>query len=209
MVNETDTTSTSSTNTSTGATLTSTATTSSSTASSSITTGGPSPTETDSESNTSSLGLTSSQKGGIAGGIVGAVTVTSLVFLLLWWLRRKRRRRQQGKGGDGSGNEGEVGANNRGAIEAVANETTETSTVEGQEREEEYKGVAMLASREKQELDGAGRALHELDPETAITPTTPTGNEKGALETKTRRLAELPGSLAAIAEMPTSEGRLG
>ncbi|KAL2802535.1 hypothetical protein BJX63DRAFT_107398 [Aspergillus granulosus] len=199
MVNGTET------STSNTSTSTPTSSSSSSTASSTMTTtaatNGPSPTETASESNSSS-GLTSAQKGGIAGGVVGAVTVTSLVFLLLWWLRRRIKRKQQGPGNGGESAGG--GADEDGGDDRAATETV-TTAGEGQDQEgEEAKGVAMLGSREKQELDGSGRALHEMDSDSTVTPI---GNEKGTPETKTKRLAELPGSMAPIAEMPVPEER--
>ncbi|KAL2864187.1 uncharacterized protein BJX67DRAFT_384023 [Aspergillus lucknowensis] len=165
----------------------------------------PSPTGTgDSDSSSGSSGLTSAQKGGIAGGIVGAVAVTSIIFLLAWYLRRRKRRQAQaqahagdldgGLTGDDSGVGTGVGA---GAGEAVK---------EDGEIGEGDKGAAMLASREKQELDASGRALHEIDSGTPVTTiATPTSDGKGQMEeVRTRRLAELPGSLA-VAEMPTPE----
>ncbi|CEN61795.1 hypothetical protein ASPCAL08443 [Aspergillus calidoustus] len=206
MVNETDT---SSSSTSSQTTLTPSSS-SSFVPSSSSTTDGSSPTETGSSSSdsNSSSGLTVSQKGGIAGGIVGAVAVTSLVFVLVWWMRRRRRLLGKGENvGDGDG-DGD-GGDNRAVTETAVGAMTGTGSVERGREDEEDKGAAMLASREKQELDGSGRALHEMDSETAMTPTTPTGNEKGAPETKVRRMAELPGSLAAIAEMPVPEERRG
>ncbi|KAL3487517.1 hypothetical protein BJX62DRAFT_190445 [Aspergillus germanicus] len=208
MVNGTDT---SSSSTGSQTTLTSTSSSSSSSvpsSPSSTTTDGSSPTETDSASSNSSSGLTASQKGGIAGGIVGAVAVTSLVFVLLWWMRR--RRRLLAKSGDGGDGDGDGDGGDSGAVtESAAGMATETGSVERGHENEEEKGAAMLASREKQELDGSGRALHEMDSETAVTPTTPTGNEKGGPETKVRRMAELPGSLAAVAEMPVPQERQG
>ncbi|KAJ0419266.1 hypothetical protein BJY00DRAFT_314097 [Aspergillus carlsbadensis] len=203
MVNGTDT---SSSSTSAQTTLTSSSSSAPPSPSSS-TTDGSSPAGTNSASSNSSSGLTAPQKGGIAGGIVGAVAVTSLVFFLVWWMRR--RRRLLGKGEDIGDEGGDEKGDNRAVTETAAGVMRGTGSVERGHENEEDKGAAMLASREKQELDGSGRALHEMDSETAVTPTTPTGNEKGAPETKIKRMAELPGSLAAIAEMPVPEERRG
>jgi hypothetical protein len=123
--------------------------------------------------------------------------------------RRRRLLAKSGDGGDGNGN-GNGDTGDSGAVtESAAGMATETGSVERGHENEEEKGAAMLASREKQELDGSGRALHEMDSETAVTPTTPMGNEKGGPETKVRRMAELPGSLATITEMPVHQERQG
>ncbi|OJJ02415.1 hypothetical protein ASPVEDRAFT_83920 [Aspergillus versicolor CBS 583.65] len=152
-------------------------------------------------------GLSASQKGGIAGGIVGAVAVTSIIFLVFFFLRRRRSKRaaaaaaeevQEAEAAKREGGGGQGGE----AVERTATTTTTTGP--------ESPGVeaAMLASREKLELDASGRALHEM--ETPATATTANLDEKAAVlaaETKqaeATRLAELPGSLA-VAEMPVPE----
>ncbi|KAL2823672.1 hypothetical protein BDW59DRAFT_148468 [Aspergillus cavernicola] len=145
-------------------------------------------------------GLSASQKGGIAGGIVGAVAVTSIIFLVVFFLRRLRQQQQQlqqdhdrdhdrdrdrteGTGGDGTG---------------TGTGTDVRNGVKEEGEEGENRGVAMLASREKLELDATGRALHEME-------TTGTEREKGLTGAEVRtRMAELPGSMA-IAEMPVAE----
>ncbi|CBF75314.1 hypothetical protein AN3820.2 [Aspergillus nidulans FGSC A4] len=135
-------------------------------------------------------GLSASQKGGIAGGIVGAVAVTSIIFLLFLLLRRRRKQQQHGQEqpvveesegrrsdytGEGKGTERETSGHNVGGGE---NEI----------------GVAMLASREKAELDASGRALHEMESPTVTKNIKEIGGYR-----------ELDGTPLAIAELAVPE----
>ncbi|KAL2814012.1 hypothetical protein BJX63DRAFT_442677 [Aspergillus granulosus] len=149
------------------------------------------PTGTDFETlSSSSSGLTSSQKGGIAGGVIGAVIVTSLVFSLILFLRRRKRQRGKGVGSGGTGD----GSGNRGKYRSVA-PATEVVVDEGQGEEDNKR--TMLASKEKKELDACGRALHEMDFESAVTP-----RATGWIKTKARKMSELPVSSGALVELP-------
>lgn len=137
---------------------------------------------------------------------MGAVAVTSIIFLVFFFLRRRRSKRaaaaaaeevQEAEAAKRDGGGGQGGE----AVERTATTTTTGPESPGGE-------AAMLASREKLELDASGRALHEM--ETPATATTANLDEKAAVlaaETKqaeATRLAELPGSLA-VAEMPVPE----
>ncbi|KAL4929995.1 uncharacterized protein BDV17DRAFT_290343 [Aspergillus undulatus] len=167
------------------------------------------PTPTDEDTGTSGdggSGLSTSAKGGIAGGIVGAVAVTSIVFLAFFFLRRRRKQQkqqlQEGQNVEGQKSEGDSG--DRGtttATETATGANTETGSPrsEGGEREAEME-AAMLASRMKVELDGTGRAVHEM--EVTRTRAMATIEEKAEMEQmkSNRRFAELPGTLA-VAEM--------
>ncbi|KAL4869292.1 hypothetical protein BDV12DRAFT_196531 [Aspergillus spectabilis] len=146
----------------------------------------------------SGSGLSASAKGGIAGGIVGAVLVTSIIFLIFFFLRR-RKRQQAIQGGKGTQEGGDEGTDTK-AGTMTTRQTRERDRLGG--KEEEDKGVAMLASREKLELDASGRALHEMDSPTATSAPVTGAIKKGIEKVRTRRLAELPGSLAVVAEMP-------
>ncbi|KAL4811006.1 hypothetical protein BDV18DRAFT_155617 [Aspergillus unguis] len=145
-------------------------------------------------------GLTGSQKGGIAGGIVGAVAVTSIVFLVFFFRRRQKwdemRKSAQREVGEDDENKGPATATGAAAVD-MGTGTEEGTGADGAEgggidNGEGGETAAMLASREKVELDASGRALHELE-----SPATRT-------EKDIRRLPELPGSIAA-AEMAVPE----
>ncbi|KAL4941170.1 hypothetical protein BDV06DRAFT_223398 [Aspergillus oleicola] len=174
------------------------------TTSSSTTSAGPSGTETGDEETggDGSGGLSASAKGGIAGGIVGAVAVMTIVFLLFFFLRRRTQQRQQEENAKEDKEEG--GDEGRG----TASEEPGSPRREGAEREPETE-AAMLASRMKLELDGTSQELHEMDAPPATTALS--ASEKAQMEQmKSRRFAELPGSLATVAEMPAeSEARGG
>ncbi|KAL5044062.1 hypothetical protein BDW71DRAFT_209667 [Aspergillus fruticulosus] len=152
--------------------------------------------ETGAESNSSGGsgeggGLSTSQKGGIAGGVVGAVAVTSIIFLLVLLLRRKNQQQHECPGveesekqrddctGDGRGTERDTDGPDGG----------------GGETEME---VAMLASREKAELDAPGRELHEME----ASAVRRSRKEMGGL-------TELDGTPLAIAEMAVPENGAG
>ncbi|KAL4913409.1 hypothetical protein BDW62DRAFT_164865 [Aspergillus aurantiobrunneus] len=178
-----------------------------------LTTTSISETETESASSTPSRdtddsggGLSASQKGGIAGGIVGAVAVTSIIFLVFFFLRRRKRRAAQreqenakGEKREG-GDEGEDKGTETGTVAVMGTNDPEGGGGGG---EIESDG-AMLASREKLELDASGRALHEMDTPAAIAAKDEKGLSSEMEQVRTRRLAELPGSLA-VAEMPVPE----
>lgn len=138
-------------------------------------------------------GLSASQKGGIAGGIVGAVAVTSIIFLLFLLLRRRRKQQQHGE-------EQPV------VEESEARRSDYTGEGKGTEREtsghegggENEIGVAMLASREKAELDASGRALHEMESPTVTKNIKDIGGYR-----------ELDGTPLAIAELAVPEAGPG
>ncbi|KAL4954736.1 hypothetical protein BDW69DRAFT_183217 [Aspergillus filifer] len=164
-------------------------------------------TETDTDSGGGGGGLSSSAKGGIAGGIVGAVALTSIIFLLLFFLRRKKQRGRDGEIVE----EDKAAGGDEGRGTATANEEHGNHPGEGAEGEPETE-AAMLASRMKLELDGASREVHEMDsPVTPATATALSEGEQAQMEQmKSRRFAELPGSLEAVAEMSAeNEARSG
>ncbi len=141
---------------------------------------------------------------------MGAVAVTSIIFLLFFFLRRRRTKRtaaaaaQEEEKAEAAKRERGGG---QGGEEVERTATTTTATTTGPESPGGE--AAMLASREKLELDASGRALHEM--ETPATATTGNLDEKARIlaaemkQDKATRLAELPGSLA-VAEMPVPEG---
>ncbi|KAL4733023.1 hypothetical protein BDV11DRAFT_214482 [Aspergillus similis] len=139
-------------------------------------------------------GLSASEKGGIAGGIVGAVAVTSIIFLLILLLRRRRKQQQKEE---------------EQPVVEESEERRHDNTGDGKRMERETGGpdggggetgmeIAMLASKEKAELDASGRTLHEME--------APTVTRNGE-ETGWRR--ELDGTPLAIAEMAVPEAGSG
>lgn len=127
--------------------------------------------------------------------------MTSIIFLVFFFLRRRKTKRaaaaaQEAEAAKREGGEGQGGEE----VERTATTTTGPESPGGE--------AAMLASREKLELDASGRALHEM--ETPTTATTASLDEKAKIlaaemqQVKATRLAELPGSLA-VAEMPVPE----
>lgn len=120
---------------------------------------------------------------------------------MFFFLRRRKTKRaaaaaQEAEAAKREGGEGQGGEE----VERTATTTTGPESPGGE--------AAMLASREKLELDASGRALHEM--ETPTTATTASLDEKAKIlaaemqQVKATRLAELPGSLA-VAEMPVPE----
>ncbi|KAL5341263.1 hypothetical protein BJX70DRAFT_64358 [Aspergillus crustosus] len=171
------------------------ATTSSTSTQTTLTTTTPTQTKVPSDSNLGS-GLSASAKGGIVGGVVGAVLVTSIIFLIFFFLRRRKRHQGIIKGEDRNQKDGD---------ERTNTEPSTTGQTCDRSGEGEVHGVPMLASREKLELDGFGRALHEMESPTSSGATAITKNENGSEKVRTTRMAELPGSFGVVAEMPVTD----
>ncbi|GFF92817.1 hypothetical protein IFM47457_09317 [Aspergillus lentulus] len=146
-------------------------------------------------------GLSSSQVGGIVGGVLAAAVLAGLIAFIFRFRRRRRRLAAAQEAGD------QQPARRAGEDAAGGGAGTAVSTVGSATREEDHdpegkgaaeldeKEIPMLGGRMRQEMDAQGEAaVHEL--------AVPMGGSKvlGA-----GRLSELPGSMGRMAELPGSE----
>ncbi|GFG10464.1 hypothetical protein IFM5058_04938, partial [Aspergillus udagawae] len=116
-------------------------------------------------------GLSSSQIGGIVGGVVAAAVLGGLIAFIFWFRRRRRRLAdaqqagdQQPRRRDGEDADGGAGAGGTASTVGSAMREDEHDTV-GKDAaiEMDEKEIPMLGGRMRQEMDAqGGAAVHEL-----------------------------------------------
>ncbi|GIJ99196.1 hypothetical protein Aspvir_001322 [Aspergillus viridinutans] len=143
-------------------------------------------------------GLSSSQIGGIVGGVVAAAALGGLIAFIFWFRRRRRRLADAQQAGDqqpaGRGGEDADG----GAVSTVGSAMREDEHgPEGKAAamEMDEKEIPMLGGRMRQEMDAQGAAaVHELGASMGDSKVLGAGKP-----------SELPGSMGRMAELPGSE----
>ncbi|GIJ82764.1 hypothetical protein Asppvi_001275 [Aspergillus pseudoviridinutans] len=143
-------------------------------------------------------GLSSSQIGGIVGGVVAAAVLGGLIAFIFWFRRRRRRLADAQQTGD----QQPVRRDGEGADDGAA--STVGSAMREDEHDPEGKGAAtemeekeipMLGGRMRQEMDAQGEAaVHEMG-----------DSMEGRKVLGAGKLSELPGSMGRMAELPGSE----